>query len=698
MRIDWAKLSPGVWQGRVGALPEESLLAVAGNSPRQEALAALAEADLPFELGSVQAESVDGMTVLRVPLGAAERIFGLGLNYQRQNHRERVMHLRVDHYGGKDNGQTHAPVPFYLTNANYGVFVDSVERLVFYCGTTHRKEAHPPVVSRTEAGWRPVAVSPQVEILVPGEGAVFYVFAGDSALGVVQRFNLLCGGGCLPPKWGLGFWHRVPLPYTAEQARQEVAEFRAKGYPLDVLGLEPGWQTSSYPTSYEWARERFPDPDGFLADLRKDCVRVNLWENCYVDPTSPLAEDLGDRVGSHTGGWGGLVPDLGDPEGRAAVRDQHAREHVDRGVSGYKVDEVDGYDQWLWPDHAQFPSGWRGDRLRQVYGVLWQRLTDELFRARDQRTYGLVRASNAGAAPFPYVIYNDCYDHRQYIAGLCNAGLSGLLFTPEARGAGTAEGWLRRLQAVCLSPLAMINAWADGTKPWSFPEVADEVREVMQLRIRLLPYLYTAFARYHFEGVPPVRPMILEPSFGLPESQFEQGALDSTANPYNDAMQREILDQFMLGPDLLVAPLFAGEAEREIVLPDGMWHDFYTGDAVGGATVIRRAATCRQIPLFVRDGASIPLIAAADHVPDVPCPLIVQHYGTHGGTVSIYDDDGATYAYEKGECGWLDLRITVSEGVPRAVIDGVRGRFAGYSSCMVRFMTLGGTTDLPLAE
>jgi alpha-D-xyloside xylohydrolase len=164
------------------------------------------------------------------------------------------------------------------------------------------------------------------------------------------------------------------------------------------------------------------------------------------------------------------------------------------------------------------------------------------------------------------VIYNDCYDHRQYIAGLCNAGLAGLLFTPEARGAGDGESWLRRLQAVCLSPLAMINAWADGTKPWSFPEVEDEVRDVMLLRIRLLPYLYTAFAHYCFEGVPPVRPMILEPAFRLPDASFEQGALDSTDNPYNDAMRREILDQFMLGPDLLVAPLFAGEAERTIVL------------------------------------------------------------------------------------------------------------------------------------
>lgn len=693
MDIAWEKMGSGLWRGTVGK-PGAGLLAAAGNEPRWPALNALPDAMPPFAVEQVEAECRDGQTVLRIPLGETERIFGLGLNYQRQNHRERVMHLRVDHYGGKDTGQTHAPVPFYLTDANYGVFVDSVERLVFYCGTTHRKERHPPVVSRTEKGWRPVAVSPMVEILVPGEGAVFYLLTGDSLLSVVQRFNLFCGGGCLPPKWGLGFWHRVPLAYTADQARAEVAAFREKGYPLDVLGLEPGWHTSSYPTSYEWERARFPDPDGFLAELARDHVRVNLWENCYVDPRSPLAQALGGRVASHTGGWGGLVPDLADPKGRRIVREQHAREHVDRGVSGYKVDEVDGFDQWLWPDHAQFPSGWRGDRLRQVYGVLWQRLTVDLFRERDQRTYGLVRGSNAGSAPFPYVIYNDCYDHRQYITGLCNAGLAGLLFTPEARGANSAEAWLRRLQAVCLSPLAMINAWADGTKPWSFPEVADAVREVMCLRLRLLPYLYTAFARYHFEGVPPVRPMILEPSFRLATEAFQQGALDATANPYNDAVRHEILDQFMLGPDLLVAPLFAGEAGRSIVLPAGEWYDFYTGEAVGGQCVIRREASCQDIPLFVRGGAILPLLDATDHVPDEPCPLLLQHYGTCGGTVAVYDDDGRTYAYERGEYGWLEVTVTVGNSQGKASITGRQGRPVGYTSCTVRFLTLGGQAEL----
>src|SRR5690606_9301038 len=99
--------------------------------------------------------------------------------------------------------------------------------------------------------------------------------------------------------------------------------------------------------------------------------------------------------------------------------------------------------------------------------------------------------------------------------------------TPEARSSATSEEWLRRMQAVCLSPMAMLNAWADGTKPWSFPEVAEAVKEVMLLRMQLLPYLYTTFAQYHFEGRPPVRAMPLND-----DGQF---------------FEKDIRDQFFLG-------------------------------------------------------------------------------------------------------------------------------------------------------
>jgi alpha-D-xyloside xylohydrolase len=357
--------------------------------------------------------------------------------------------------------------------------------------------------------------------------------------------------------------------------------------------------------------------------------------------------------------WTGIVPDFTLAETRRVMLGHFDRELVQRGVSGYKIDEVDGYDRWLWPDHATFPSGLSGEQMRQLYGLSIQRATADAFHARDQRTYGLVRGSNAGAAPLPYVIYNDSYSHPDFITALASSGFVGVLWTPEVRSSKSPEEWLRRMQSVCFSPLAMLNAWADGTKPWSFPAVAEPVREIMQLRVRLLPYLYTAFARYHFDGTPPVRAMALEPGFRV-DVATTAGTLSSTENPYAAATQRDVKDQFMVGDDLLVAPMFAGDTTRTVILPAGRWFDFYTGALVGEGAVIRANPGLDRIPLYVRDGATIPLLDGERlHVPAAGelADLELRHYGTAPGTFALYDDDGTTFGYERGAFSWTPLTV-----------------------------------------
>ena len=287
----------------------------------------------------------------------------------------------------------------------------------------------------------------------------------------------------------------MPIDYTAEQAVAETEAFEAHDYPLDVLGLEPGWHSGSYPTTYEFNRKRFPDPKAFAQKMAKMGVQVNLWENCMVHPNSPLGEKLKPYSGNYYAGWGGLIADLALPAACKEVAEQHDREHVSLGFSGYKLDECDGLDPWLWPDHAEFPSGLTAVQLRQQYGLLFQKLTTEIFRRRGRRTYGQVRASNAGGVQYPYVIYNDCYEHRQYITGMINAGFIGVLFTPEAQGHDPRE-WLRRIQAVCMSPLPdqrMVKAGAAVVVPRGregsarSDEAADAADAVSVLGLRPIP-------------------------------------------------------------------------------------------------------------------------------------------------------------------------------------------------------------------
>jgi alpha-glucosidase (family GH31 glycosyl hydrolase) len=656
--LNWQPVAPGVWSARIGKPEAVDLLKTAGIQPKVDALNKLGKLAFPTSMKASVARLANGQTHLRLPLREGEQLFGLGLNFKNVLQRKRVFNLHADHYGGRDSGRTHAPVPFYVSSEGYGVLINSARYVTVYAGTGVRKDsAHPPKIKdrNTDRTWEAQPYSDAVEVLIPAAGVEVFLFAGRSAMEAVQRYNLYNGGGALPPKWGLGFTQRVPTKFTADEVRQEADAFEQHGFPLDFIGLEPGWQSRSYPGTFAWDKGRFPDPAGFVKEMLQRGIRLNLWLNPYVSPESPIYDAVKPYTGTHTV-WNGLAPDFTLPQVQRAFKTFFAKEHLDLGISGYKIDEIDGYDQWLWPDVASFPSGLSGEQMRQIYGLLVQRQTADWFRARNQRTWGLVRGSNAGASALPYVIYNDYYDHRDFITALCNSSFLGVLWTPEVRASKTAEEWLRRMQSVCFSPLAMLNAWADGTKPWTFPEVEAQVKEVALLRMRLLPYIYTAFAQYHFEGKPPVRAMYLTEGFTA-SSQQQAGKLDSTANPYATALRQEVKDQFMLGDNLLVAPMFAGDKSRKVILPAGKWYDFYTGKLAGAGEIITVTPGLDQIPLFVRDGGIIPLIPAATRAPkhDDILPVEVRHYGESASRFALYDDDGETFDYERGAFTWTDL-------------------------------------------
>jgi alpha-glucosidase (family GH31 glycosyl hydrolase) len=668
----WEKVSPGIWKARIGNPEKMDLFNTAGIKPAYEALSRLGDAVFPLSVSDIKMETSGGKTYLRFPLIRNEQIYGFGLNFKTVRQRGKILNLHVDHYGGTDNGRTHAPVPFYVSDKGYGVFINSAEYLTVYAGTGVRRdspEAPEPRDRNTDKKWSSQPYSDAVEILVPAAGAEVYVFAGPTALDAVRRYILYSGGGCLPPRWGLGFTQRVPSLYTAEKVEEEARLFNEKGFPLDFIGLEPGWQSKSYPCTIEWDKNRFPDPDAFINRMKAMGIRLNLWTNPYLSPLSPVYEKIKPFTASHTV-WGGVVPDLTMPEARILMFGQMDKDQISRGISGYKIDECDGYDRWLWPDVAKFPSGNSAIQLRQTYGLLLQKNITDIYREKNFRTYGLVRASNGGGSSFPFVIYNDYYSHEDFITALINSGFSGVLWTPEVRSSKTGEEWLRRFQTVTFSPMAMINAWSSGTKPWSFPEVEKEIKEYALLRMQLIPYLYSEFAKYHFEGTPVFRGMNLEPG-------FESGATitrneNLNEDPYAEAVMKEIKDQYMTGEYMLIAPLFTGQTSRKVILPKGKWYDFYTGKYMGDGEVITVTPGLEEIPVFVKDGAIIPLMPPLLHAPAAgqKFDLEIRYYGSKPGHYMIYDDDGETFDYEKGVFSWREINITKNK----------KGKFSGTIS------------------
>jgi alpha-glucosidase (family GH31 glycosyl hydrolase) len=658
--LNWTEAAPGIWKAILGKPETYDLLKASGVVPNTAALSRMTTAGFPLSQKDITGVVTDGKAYLQFPLDKDEQLFGFGLNFQTVYQRGKILQLHMDHYGGKDNGRTHAPVPFYVSSRGYAVFINSARYIDVYAGSGVRKNSqHLPEEKdrNTDKNWSARPYSDAVEILVPAAGVEIYVFAGPTALDAVSRYNLFNGGGPLPPRWGLGFTQRVKSLFTADSVKKEAAAFREKGYPLDFIGLEPGWQSKSYPGTFEWDKTRYPDPPAFVKEMLDKNIRLNLWMNPYISKKASFYASITPYTGSHTV-WMGEVPDFTIPEARKIFFGQLQKNQVDIGVSGYKIDEVDGYDYYLWPDVATFPSGLSGEQMRQTFGVLAMRYTAELYHQKNQRTYGLVRASNAGANSFPYVIYNDYYNHEDFITALINSGYAGVLWTPEVRASKTAEEWVRRFQTVIFSPMAMINAWSSGTRPWSYPEVAENIKQLALLRMQMMPYWYTEFAKYHFEGTPVFRGMNLEQGFRQ-ETKKEAAGNNLEENPYAEATGKEIKDQYMAGEYLLVAPLFAGQVTRKVVLPKGKWFDFYTGAYAGDGEIISVSPGLDKIPVYVKDGAIIPMMPPLLHAPGAgeKVDIEIRHYGEKPGSYLLYDDDGETFNYEKGDYSWREIKV-----------------------------------------
>ena len=566
--------------------------------------------------------------LVAVPLAPNEAPYGLGLQLQSFLQSGKKKRLRVNADPKMDTGDSHAPVPFYVTTRGYGVLVDTARYATFYGGGKKRVKAG---TSASESN--------QVLVEVPeAQGVDVYVFAGPSMRHAVQRYNLFSGGGALPPRWGLGMWYRVDADYKQEEVLKLAAEFRSSRIPCDVLGLEPGWQTHSYSCTFVWS-DKFPAPAAMVAELGRRNYRLNLWEHAFTHPTSPIHDALLDHCGDYEV-WGGLVPDFIDPKARQIFGDLQEKSHVAVGVSGYKLDECDNSDftgNWSFPEISSFPSGADGEQMHCLFGQRYQDTLQSVFEKRKQRTYGLVRSSGALAAPYPYVLYSDLYDHKEFIRGLANAGFSGLLWTPELRDGASTEDLIRRLQSVALSPMALINAWYIKNPPWKqvkreannagefspgWEEVEKACRAVMELRMRLIPYIHAAFVRYHREGLPPFRALVMD----FP----------------GDPKTRVIDSQYLIGESLMAAPAFAGEPSRNVYLPEGDWFDFWTGKRYSGKQQIRLEVPLDQIPLFVKSGSLLPLAEPTLHTEDpASWRLTVHVYGDKPAPAMLYEDDGS---------------------------------------------------------
>jgi alpha-glucosidase (family GH31 glycosyl hydrolase) len=561
------------------------------------------------------------------------------------------------HGTGSDIG-----VPLLLSTAGYALFFD----------TTADAEV---VVGRTE---RDAEIVYRVD-----QGAIdCYFLAGATLRALLGTVARLLGSPALPPRWSLGFLQST-RHFTDQAEVQRLAQtLRAKQIPCDgvvflsTYGDAKGWNRGVGHLEFE--PDLFADPASAIGALRAQGFQVITHEYPVLHPQSPLlaeAERRGfllsegyrlSRVESHpTTEYheGQRFIDFSNPEARAWWWEQH-RALADLGVAGWWLDGGEG------PSSAAALQGGTGRDLHNVYDRLRQQgfAEGESSTHPDRRPFLLCRSGAAGMQRYGATCWSGDINNTfatleaQIPLGL-NTGLSGIpywgmdiggFFHPQPE---TAELYARWFQfgAFCPGFRAHGTIWREHV-PWAFgPEIEAICRRYVELRYRLLPYTCALAWQAYLEGLPLMRPLVL--------------------NYPDDPSVWELGSQYLWGDDLLVAPVTrAGATAWPVYLPAGTWYDFWTHQRHTGPRGVTVEAPLDRLPLFVRAGALLPLAPLTQFDGErMWDEITVLVYPEGDGSFDLYDDDGRTRDYQSGRFACTALSSRVRPGSVTVRIETTRG-------------------------
>lgn len=567
------------------------------------------------------------------------------------------------HTPGTD--ELYQAIPFFLTLWNgraYGIFLDSPARVTYDIG-----KSDPTAASMSTA---------------QGELDAYFI-AGPHPKDVIRRYTELTGRMELPPKWALGYQQSRYSYMSEEEVRGLAREFRARKIPCDVIYLDIDYMDGYRVFTFDG--ERFPDPARMVRDLSDAGFKVVT----IVDPGVKVdgryrVFQEGIRDGHfvcYPNGelfigtvWPGRTafPDFTREETRRWWGELHREFIQEIGIAGIwnDMNEPSCFARNTMPDEvlqgedgAKFPHG----QVHNLYGMQMAQATYEGLRRLqpDRRPFILTRSGYAGIQRYAAVWMGDNHSWWEHLLTampmLMGMGLSGVPFVGTDvggfQGDVDAELLIRWTQFGTFSPFFR-NHSAVGTRyqePWAFGDEAEAIiRRFIELRYRLLPYFYQQFRRSSLTGLPIMRPLLLEYS--------------------DDPETYRLSDQFLIGEELLVAPVYMpGQKRRLVYLPRGEWVDFWTGKRLQGPAHIVAEAPLERIPLYVRVGTVLPLGPAIQYVGEpAPSELTFMVYAGAEGTLDLYEDDGETYAYTEGayaitpvqlkriESGW---QLTVGDAV-----------------------------------
>ena len=511
---------------------------------------------------------------------------GTGERFAKMDLSGRTLQLRNQDGQGVNNRRTYKNIPFYLSSEMYGLFLHTTSFAKFSLADHSTRSA---------------------QVLVEEPLIDTFLIGGDTPEEILFGYRRLTGFPSMPPLWSFGTWMSRMTYFSADEVNEICDRLRKENYPCDVIHLDTGWFETDWLCEWKFNEERFPDPEQFIQNLKKNGYRVSLWQLPYIAYNAEQYEEAAANnyiSKSEKKIQGASNFSVQDYAGTIDFTYDKATEWykgllkklLDMGVVCIKTDF--GEDIHLDAEyHSMTP-----EKLHNLYPLLYQKAAYEITKEVTGDGIIWARAGWAGCQRYPLHWGGDSACSWDGMAGSLKGGLhlglSGFGFwshdVPGFHGVPNFMNsilpddiYVRWTQFGVFSSHLRYHG-STKREPWYYPNIAPIIKKWWKLRYQLIPYILEQSEKTTKTGFPVLRALFLH----HPE----------------DKTCRHIDDQYYFGDNMLVAPVMNSENKRDIYLPEGKWVHFFTKEIYEGNQWLKNVEVpLDEMPVFVKYGTSIPM-------------------------------------------------------------------------------------------
>jgi alpha-D-xyloside xylohydrolase len=509
-------------------------------------------------------------------LSPDEKIFGCGESFTSLNKYGQKVNLYTCDPNGVETAGMYKPVPFFLSSRGYGMFMHTSSPITCDFGNTYGATN---------------------KLLIGDESLDLFVFMGQPK-DILDEYTNLTGKAPMPPLWSFGLWMSRITYFSEADGRNVAAKLRKNKIPTDVLHFDTGWFETDWRCDYEFAESRFDDPKKMIADLKADGFRTCLWQLPYFVPQNKLFPEIIQK-GMHVKNAKGNVPfedavlDFTNPE-TIGWYEGKISDLLKMGVAVIKVDFGEAA-----PYQGLYANGRTGFYEHNLYPLRYNKIVSELTKDINDEHIIWARSAWAGSQRYPLHWGGDAETSdmgmEAQLRGGLSLGLSGFTFWSHDIG-----GFTKRTPEKLYRRWLPFGALSSHTRchgqppkePWDYgDDFQDYFRKVIEMKYKLMPYVYAQSKLAADQGIPMVRALFID----FPD---DPGAWN-------------VENAYLFGSDILVAPIFEeGKTERAVYLPGGDWIDYQTGKKYSRGWHTIPVGEIEAI-IMVKSGSVLPTIGLA---------------------------------------------------------------------------------------